>query len=151
MVMRRWTGWSRSRSAGSLLLLRRRLVSVGQTLPGIELEIRDDEGRVLGPGERGEIYVRGEQVSGEYEGRGSVVDSEGWFPTLESVPTLAISMSIQQILKSKSIICTVPDERKALAVRNATQGEVTNQVPASILQNHPDCHLFLDDPAASRL
>ena len=76
---------------------------------------------------------------------------EGWFPTLESVPTLAISMSIQQIMKSKSIICTVPDERKALAVRNATQGEVSNQVPASILQNHPDCHLFLDDPAASRL
>ena len=64
--------------------VRRRLVSVGQTLPGIELEIRDDEGRVLGPGERGEIYVRGEQVSGEYEGRGSVVDSEGWFPTRDA-------------------------------------------------------------------
>lgn len=64
--------------------VRRRLVSVGQTLPGIELEIRDDEGRVLGPGERGEIYVRGEQVSGEYEGRGSVVDNEGWFPTRDA-------------------------------------------------------------------
>ncbi len=76
---------------------------------------------------------------------------EGWFTTFEAVPTLAISMSIKQIMKSKSIICTVPDERKALAVRNATQGPVTNQVPASILQNHPDCHLFLDDPAASRL
>ena len=64
--------------------VRRLLVSVGQTLPGIELEIRDDEGRVLGPGERGEIYVRGEQVSGEYEGRGSVVDNEGWFPTRDA-------------------------------------------------------------------
>jgi long-chain acyl-CoA synthetase len=64
--------------------LRRRLVSVGQALPGVEIEIRDEEGRVLGAGERGEIYVRGEQVSGEYEGRGSVTDSEGWFPTRDA-------------------------------------------------------------------
>ncbi len=64
--------------------VRRRLVSVGQPLPGIELEIRDDEGRVLGPGERGEIYVRGEQVSGEYEGRGAVTDADGWFPTRDA-------------------------------------------------------------------
>ena len=64
--------------------VRRRLVSVGQALPGVELEIRDDEGRVLGPGERGEIYVRGEQVSGEYEDRGSVTDADGWFPTRDA-------------------------------------------------------------------
>ncbi|MEQ8692269.1 MAG: class I adenylate-forming enzyme family protein [Pseudomonadales bacterium] len=64
--------------------VRRRLVSVGQPLPGIEMEIRDEEGRVLGPGERGEIYVRGEQVSGEYEDRGSVVDADGWFPTRDA-------------------------------------------------------------------
>ncbi|HBP14093.1 MAG TPA: AMP-dependent synthetase, partial [Gammaproteobacteria bacterium] len=50
--------------------IRRRLVSVGVPLPGIELEIRDEEGSVQPVGERGEIYVRGEQVSGEYEGRG---------------------------------------------------------------------------------
>jgi len=61
-----------------------RLVSVGVPLPGIELEIRDDEGSVQPIGERGEIYVRGEQVSGEYEGRGSVVDSDGWFPTRDA-------------------------------------------------------------------
>lgn len=65
-------------------VLRRRLVSVGQALPGVEIEIRDAEGHVLGAGERGEIYVRGEQVSGEYEGRGSVTDSEGWFPTRDA-------------------------------------------------------------------
>jgi len=64
--------------------VRRRLASAGVPLPGIELEIRDDLGRVLGPNERGEIYVRGEQVSGEYEGRGSVTDSEGWFPTRDA-------------------------------------------------------------------
>ena len=64
--------------------VQRRLVSVGVPLPGIELEIRDEEGAVQPAGSRGEIYVRGEQVSGEYEGRGSVVDSEGWFPTRDA-------------------------------------------------------------------
>ena len=64
--------------------VRRRLVSVGQPLPGIELEIRDEDGNVVAPGERGEIYVRGEQVSGEYEGKGSVVDADGWFPTRDA-------------------------------------------------------------------
>jgi acyl-CoA synthetase (AMP-forming)/AMP-acid ligase II len=61
--------------------IRRRLISVGRPLPSVEVSIRDDEARVLGPGERGEIYVRGEQVSGEYLGRGSRLDKEGWFPT----------------------------------------------------------------------
>ncbi len=63
---------------------RRRLVSVGVPLPGIQIEIRDHEGNALGPGERGEIHVRGEQVSGEYEGRGSLVDADGWFPTRDA-------------------------------------------------------------------
>ena len=52
-------------------------------------------------------------------------------------------------MKSATIICTVPDERKAEAIKNATQGPVTPEVPASILQNHPDCRLFLDTAAAS--
>ncbi len=53
-------------------------------MPGVEVEIRDDEGKQLGPGERGEIYVRGEQVSGEYVGRGSSLDKDGWFPTRDA-------------------------------------------------------------------
>ena len=60
---------------------RRRLASVGVPLPGIEIQVRDEQGRVLGTHEHGEIYVRGEQVSGEYEGIGSLTDDEGWFPT----------------------------------------------------------------------
>ena len=63
---------------------RRRLVSVGRPLPGVEIEIRDEDGHQVSAGERGEIYVRGEQVSGEYEGRGSVTDSDGWFPTRDA-------------------------------------------------------------------
>lgn len=74
----------RESAASSDEAVRRRLVSVGRPLPGVEIEIRDDEGRPVGAGERGEIYVRGEQVSGEYEDRGSVTDKEGWFPTRDA-------------------------------------------------------------------
>jgi acyl-CoA synthetase (AMP-forming)/AMP-acid ligase II len=59
----------------------RRLGSVGQPVPGIEVQIRNESGKVLGPGEFGELFVRGEQVSGKYTGIGSVLDDEGWFPT----------------------------------------------------------------------
>jgi acyl-CoA synthetase (AMP-forming)/AMP-acid ligase II len=60
-----------------------RLSSVGRPLPTVEIEIRDEEGRLLPAGERGEIYVRGEQVSGEYRER-SALDSQGWFPTRDA-------------------------------------------------------------------
>jgi glucosamine-6-phosphate deaminase len=70
---------------------------------------------------------------------------------LDDVPEQAISMSVRQIMNSAAIICTVPDERKAEAVRNAVEGEVTSKVPASILQRHENCTLFLDKPAATLL
>ncbi len=76
---------------------------------------------------------------------------EGWFPTFDAVPTRAISMSVRQILASAAIVCSVPDERKAVAVRNALEGAVTPDVPASILQTHADATIFLDPPAASLL
>jgi acyl-CoA synthetase (AMP-forming)/AMP-acid ligase II len=61
--------------------VKKRLASVGKPLPSVEVEVRDAEGRALGPNERGEIYVRGEQVAGEYAGRGSQLVPGGWFPT----------------------------------------------------------------------
>jgi acyl-CoA synthetase (AMP-forming)/AMP-acid ligase II len=61
--------------------VRRRLVSVGRPLPSVELEIRDGDGKPLAAGQAGEIWVRGEQVSGEYLGRGSQLDEGGWFCT----------------------------------------------------------------------
>lgn len=76
---------------------------------------------------------------------------EGWFQSLEEVPRQAISMSIRQIMKSRSIICTVPDKRKAEAVCNTVEGPVTVNLPASILQEHPHAALYLDPPAASLL
>lgn len=59
----------------------RRLGSVGQPVPGVEVQIRDEAGNVLGPNQTGELFVRGEQVSGRYTDIGSVLDEDGWFPT----------------------------------------------------------------------
>ena len=68
---------------------------------------------------------------------------EGWFPTMADVPTRAISMSVRQIMNSRAIVCTVPDARKADAVRASVRGPVTPAVPASILQRHEATLLFL--------
>jgi glucosamine-6-phosphate deaminase len=76
---------------------------------------------------------------------------EGWFPTLDAVPQRAISMGIRQIMKSRKLIVSVPDARKAVAVKAALEGEVTPDHPASILQRHPDCTIYLDPPAAALL
>jgi len=76
---------------------------------------------------------------------------EGWFGTVEQVPSKAITMSIRQLMSAESIICTVPDKRKAKAVKAAVQGPVTSKVPASILQRHPGATLFLDPESASLL
>jgi len=76
---------------------------------------------------------------------------EGWFPTIDDVPARAISMSIRQIMKSKQIICTVPDKRKAKAVADCLEGAVSNIHPASILQQHAACSVYLDRDSATLL
>jgi len=76
---------------------------------------------------------------------------EGWFKSIDEVPPYAISMSIQQILRSKYIICSAPDARKAAAVKNTLEGPVSNLHPASILQLHPNCICFLDKASARLL
>lgn len=64
-------------------IIRARLTSLGRPLPTVEIEIRDDTGRPVAPGTPGEIYVRGEQVSGEYKEQ-SALDADGWFPTRDA-------------------------------------------------------------------
>jgi len=63
--------------------IRARLTSLGQPLPTVEIEIRDEDGKVLPPGEAGEIFVRGEQVSGEYKEKSALTEG-GWFPTRDA-------------------------------------------------------------------
>lgn len=76
---------------------------------------------------------------------------EGWFASLAEVPHRAISLSVKQIMKSHSIVCTVPDRRKAQAVYDCFTGDVSPQHPASILRQHNDTYVFLDADAASLL
>ncbi|HET9078421.1 MAG TPA: fatty acid--CoA ligase family protein [Acidimicrobiales bacterium] len=63
--------------------VRARLGSVGRPLPSVEISIRDDAGRPVPPGGRGEVWIRGDQVAGEYLGA-SLVDADGWFPTRDA-------------------------------------------------------------------
>lgn len=76
---------------------------------------------------------------------------EGWFSSIDQVPTQAISMSTQQILKARKILCIVPDQRKAEAVKNCAELEVSPMRPASILQTHTGVTLYLDRESSSLL
>jgi glucosamine-6-phosphate deaminase len=76
---------------------------------------------------------------------------EGWFASLSDVPPQAISMSVRQILKSREIICIVPDARKAAAVKTCVEGEISPTAPASILRTHPNTTLYLDRASAALL
>jgi len=116
---------------------------------------------LIGIGENGHLAFNDPPADFETERPYLVVDldeacrrqqlGEGWFPTLHDVPRRAISMSIRQIMKSEAIVCSVPDRRKAEAVRAAVEGPVTPQVPASILQRHPRATIYVDPPAAELL
>ena len=76
---------------------------------------------------------------------------EGWFPSMNDVPSQAISMSIRQILKAREIVCIVPDARKAAAVQSCVEGPISPLAPASILRTHPNTTLFLDVDSAANL
>ncbi len=76
---------------------------------------------------------------------------EGWFPSLEYVPRRAVSMSIRQIMKSQAIVCTVPDKRKAQAVKACLEEEISSWHPASILRQHSNVFMYLDEDSASLL
>lgn len=76
---------------------------------------------------------------------------EGWFATLKDVPQRAISMSVRQIMKAHEIICIVPDGRKANAVKACFEGEISPMAPASILRQHANTTVYLDQHSAALL
>lgn len=76
---------------------------------------------------------------------------EGWFKSIDEVPAQAISMSIKQILRSREILCIVPDQRKAEAVKASVELNVSHLHPASILQTHARVTLYLDRDSSSLL
>lgn len=76
---------------------------------------------------------------------------EGHFPDLESVPRQALTLTCPALLMARHVICSVPDRRKAEAVRNALEGPIAPVCPASAVRNHPDARLYLEPEAASLL
>ncbi len=76
---------------------------------------------------------------------------EGWFPTIDDVPKQAITMSVQQIMKSNHVISVVPRESKAKAINDTIKGGVDNMVPATMLKTHPSWSLYLDKLSSSQM
>lgn len=115
----------------------------------------------VGIGENGHLAFNDPPADFETEEPYLVVDldeacrrqqiGEGWFADLDEVPSQAISMSIQQILKARHILCIVPDERKAQAVKASVEMDVSPLHPASILQQHPSVTLYLDRESSALL
>ncbi|MCX5682693.1 MAG: glucosamine-6-phosphate deaminase [Planctomycetota bacterium] len=129
---------------------------LGQLISAVRIDVA-----MVGIGENGHLAFNDPPADFETEEPYLVVSldeacrrqqlGEGWFKTLDSVPKQAISMSVRQIMKSRRIVCTVPDKRKAKAVQGTVEGPLTNKCPASILQEHAACALLLDKESASML
>ena len=76
---------------------------------------------------------------------------EGWFKSIEDVPTQAISMTPKEIMKAKHIVTVAPHSVKADAIYKTITTPISPMVPATLLKTHPDWHLFIDDASASKL
>ena len=74
---------------------------------------------------------------------------EGWFATIEDVPRQAVSMSVYQIMQCKTILSCVPYKVKANAIKLTLENGLTNQIPATMLKEHPDVTVYLDEDSAS--
>ena len=130
--------------------------AVGKTLSTAPIDVA-----FVGIGENGHLAFNDPPADFESEEAYLVVNldeacrrqqvGEGWFSSVAEVPAQAISMSIRQILKSREIVCIVPDARKAAAVRASLEGEVSPVVPASILRTHAGTVMYLDQDSASLL
>jgi len=115
----------------------------------------------VGIGEDGSLGFNAPPADFEAEAPCLVVDlsdtarrrllDEGAFETFKAVPAKAVSMSIRQIMASRTIVCAATGECKARAVRETLERVVHRDIPASIFQEHDDCRLMLDEAAASML
>lgn len=115
----------------------------------------------VGIGENGHLAFNDPPASFEIEDPYIVVSldeacrrqqlGEGWFTDLADTPHRAITMSIKAIMRARSVVCTVLDERKAEAVHSCFTGDISPLHPASILRQHERAFVFLDAAAASRL
>jgi len=73
--------------------------------------------------------------------------NDGVFPSIEDVPTHALSLTIPALMKGNSMVCTVPGEKKQQAIQSMLNDDITLACPATILKTHGNAHLFLDKEA----
>lgn len=76
---------------------------------------------------------------------------EGHFPNFESVPREALTVTCPMLMSCQHLICSVPEQRKAEAVKNALEGPISTKCPGSIVRTHPQAHMYLDIGSASLL
>ncbi len=129
---------------------------VGEALASAPIDIA-----FLGIGENGHIAFNDPPADFEADDPYLIVNldeacrrqqvGEAWFADISQVPTRAISMSVRQILKANEILAVVPDRRKAQAVKDCFESEISPMHPASILRRHPNATIYLDTQSASLL
>ena len=129
---------------------------VGRALASAPIDIE-----FLGIGENGHIAFNDPPADFEIEDPYLVVNldeacrrqqvGEAWFADISQVPKQALSMSVKQILKAKEILAVVPDTRKAQAVKACFEGEISPMAPASVLRNHPNATIYLDEKSSALL
>ncbi len=113
--------------------------------------------QILGIGVNGHIGFN--EPGADLEGKTAVVEltestieaNKRFFDKVEDVPTRAISMGIGSIMQGKQLILMAFGENKADAIKGTVNGPVTNHLPASVLQNHPNAIIIVDEAAASKL
>jgi len=132
------------------------IARVGESLTAAPIDLA-----LVGIGENGHLAFNDPPADFETESPYLIVDldeacrrqqvGEGWFATMDDVPRQAISMSIRQILKTGTIFCSVPDSQKATAVRRTLKEPIDPSIPASILRDHDDTTLVIDQASAAEL
>jgi glucosamine-6-phosphate deaminase len=128
---------------------------------GEEINVAPIDVAFVGIGENGHLAFNDPPADFETDEAYIVVDldedcrrqqvGEGWFAGLGDVPKQAISMTVKQILKAREIVCVAPEARKAQAVKNCFENEISPQFPASILRMHGNTIVYLDTESSALL
>ena len=79
----------------------------------------------------------------------TIVDNSRLFNDISEVPTKAVTMGLRSIMNAKKIVLIATGKNKARAIFNLLKGPKTEEVPCSILQDHPDCTIYVDEEAYS--
>ena len=79
----------------------------------------------------------------------TIVDNSRLFNDISEVPTKAVTMGLKSIMNAKKIVLIATGKNKAKAIYNLLKGPMTEEVPCSILQKHPDCTIYVDEDAYS--